>query len=80
MAVNHEQPSDTFASNLQVCFEILLYLSSRMAKLSAGDVFEFVTSDSGAVDEIPPWCDLHGYTLLSSEALPDHHWRFLIQK
>lgn len=75
-----QSPSDSFASHLQVCYEVLLYLASRMMKLQPGEIFEFVTSDAGAVDEIPPWCDLHGYTLLSVEPQPDQQWRFLIRK
>lgn len=75
-----DPPADTFASNMRVCYEVLLYLASRMAKLQSGDVFEFVTGDSNASEEIPSWCELRGYTLLSAEALSGEQWRFLIRK
>ena len=75
-----ESPNDTFSSNLAVFFEVLLYLASRMAKLQPGEVLAFDTSDPGALDEIPPWCDLRGYTLLESDTLPEGRWRFLIRK
>lgn len=73
-------PDDTFDSNLEICYEVLLYLASRITKLQPGDVFEFITGDPAAGEKIPPWCDLRGYTLLESSALPDGRQRFLIRK
>jgi len=35
-----ETPADSFDSNLQVCYEILLYLSSRLARLKPGESLE----------------------------------------
>lgn len=75
-----ETPADTFASNLQVCYEILLYLSSRLARLKPGESLEFITGDSEAAEKIPEWCDARGYTLLGSGFAPDGRHRFLIQK
>lgn len=78
-----ENPTDRFSSTMQVCYEILLYLNSRMGKLQPGEVLEFVTTDPGTQDEIPQWCELRGYTLLSVEqiaATPLEQWRYTIQK
>ena len=75
-----ETPADSFASNLQVCYEVLLYLSSRLARLKPGESLEFITGDSQAADKIPEWCDARGYTLLGSGPTPDGRYRFLIQK
>ncbi len=75
-----DQPQDTFRSDIQVCYEVLLYLSSRLAKLQPGELFAFVTSDPDAADEIEPWCEMHSYTLLSVETLPNSRQRFLIRK
>jgi TusA-related sulfurtransferase len=77
---NVDQPTDLFASNLQVCYEILLYLSSRLARLSPGETLEFITGDSEAAEKIQEWCDTRGYILLSSDAAADGRQRFLIQK
>ncbi|MEP7286861.1 MAG: sulfurtransferase TusA family protein [Chloroflexota bacterium] len=71
---------DTFASNIEICYEILLYLSSRLMRLQPGDVLEFVTGDPTANEKIPPWCDARGYTLLESGLSEDGRQRFLIQK
>jgi len=81
MTLSTTQPiNDEFASNLQVCFEILLYLSSRLTKLQPGETLAFTTGDPEAGDKIPPWCDERGYTLLSSGSSEDGRQRFLIQK
>lgn len=71
---------DQFASNLQVCYEILLYLSSRLTRLQPGETLAFTTSDPEAEEKIPEWCDMRGYTLLASDLLDDGRRRFLIQK
>jgi TusA-related sulfurtransferase len=75
-----ELPDDTFTSNIEICYEILLYLSSRLSRLKPGENFEFITGDPTASDKIPPWCDARDYTLISSTILPDGRQRFLIQK
>lgn len=79
------QPQDLFTTPLDVCFEVLLYLHSRMAKLPDGAILEFTSPDPGAESEIAAWCDLRGFTLLSVESLSpsasgEPQWRFLIQK
>lgn len=75
-----EAPTDSFASNIEICYEILLYLSSRLAKLAPGETLEFITGDPGANEKIPEWCEARAYTLRSSHLLPDGRWHFLIQK
>lgn len=75
-----ETAQDYFASNMEICFEILLYLSSRMGKLKAGETFEFITSDPAAIDKIPLWTEQREFDLLTSELLPDGRYRFLIRK
>jgi TusA-related sulfurtransferase len=72
--------NDEFASNLQVCYEILLYLSSRLARLQPGETLAFTTSDPEAEEKIPEWCDARGYTLLESGLSDDGRLRFVIQK
>jgi TusA-related sulfurtransferase len=72
--------TDHFASNLEICYEILLYLASRMARLKPGERFEFVTGDVSAVEKIPDWCEMRGYTLLESGPSADGRQRFVIQK
>jgi len=74
------QVADSFTSGLEVCFEILLYLNSRMRHLAPGQCFEFITTDSQARDRVADWCDLRGYTLLTAEPTPENGWRLLIQK
>ncbi len=75
-----QSPQDAFSTGLNVCFEVLLYLSSRLARLQPGETLEFIARDPGAEDKIQEWCEARGYTLLLSEPLPDGRQRFLIQK
>ncbi len=71
---------DRLALDLEICYEVLLYLSSRMARLGPGEVLEFITGDLTADAKLPIWCEMRGYTLLEHRELPDGRWRFLIQK
>jgi TusA-related sulfurtransferase len=80
LAGKQPEAQDTFESNLEICYEVLLYLSSRLAKLKPGEMFEFITGDLSASEKIPEWCDQRGYSLLTSESLPDARLRFLIKK
>lgn len=73
-----DQPEDSFDSNLEICFEVLLYLSSRLAKLEPGGVLAFVSGDPEAPEKIPPWCDARGFMLLDQQASSDGRIRFLI--
>jgi len=73
-------PHDSFATGLEICYEVLLYLSSRLARLAPGETLEFITSDPEAGDKIPPWCETRAYTLLSTQRLPDGRQGFLIRK
>lgn len=74
------QPTDHFATDLEVCYEVKLYLAGRMQKLAAEAILEFVSSDPNAAQEIEEWVFLRGHHLLKSEPLPDGSTRFLIQK
>ncbi len=77
---NMQSPQDIFSTGLDVCFEVLLYLSSRLARLNPGDTLEFIARDPQSEETIQSWCEMRGYTLQLSERLPDGRQRFLIQK
>lgn len=74
------QAHDTFASNLEICYEVLLYLSSRLAKLAAGEVLEYITGDAEAEEKIVAWSEQRDIAVLEHERLADGRWRFLLQK
>lgn len=75
-----QPPHDSFASDLEICYEVLLYLSSRLARLKPGEALEYITGDPEAGEKVPTWCDHRDYTLLESALLPDGRYRFLIRK
>jgi TusA-related sulfurtransferase len=70
----------SFESNLEVCYEILLYLSSRLAKLKPGEALEFITGDPDAMEKIPAWVDARDYELLESGTTDNGKQRFVIRK
>ncbi|GAB4555429.1 MAG: hypothetical protein OHK0023_26650 [Anaerolineae bacterium] len=74
------QTHAVFASDLEICYEVLLYLSSRLAKLAAGEVLEYITGDAEAEGKIVAWSEQRDITLLAHERLADGRWRFLLQK
>ena len=74
------QPKDTFSTNLEVCYEVLLYLASQMQSLNKGDVLEFISSDPQAGDRISEWVVIRNYELITMETLADGQTRFLIRR
>ncbi len=75
-----QEAQDSFDSNLPVCYEVLLYLASRMHKLEPGETLEFITGDTSAANRIAEWCDMRGYTLLTHDKAQDGRLRFVLQK
>lgn len=71
---------ETFASDLEICYEVLLYLSSRLARLQAGEALEYFSGDPSAEAKIRDWCDARAHTLLACEQQSNGRWRFVIQK
>ena len=80
MTTQAQEAQNSFDSNLPVCYEILLYLASRMAKLEPGQTLEFITSDASAAESVPEWCEMRGYKLQTLETLTDQRLRFLLAK
>lgn len=72
--------SETFSTGLEVCYEVLLYVSWLMQKLPEGETLEFIASDPNAQSKIEPWIDLSGYELVHVEVLQDGKTRFLIRR
>lgn len=72
--------SQTFETELNVCYEVLLYLAWLMQKLPAGEVLEFIASDPNAETEIAEWVELRGYKLVAVETLENRKIRFLIRR
>jgi TusA-related sulfurtransferase len=70
----------TFASDLEICYEVLLYLSSRLRQVAPGQTLEFVSGDPQAEEKVCAWIEQREYVLLDHSRLPDGRWRFLIQR
>lgn len=71
---------DSFETDVSVCFELLLFLSGRLAKLPAGAPLEFISRDPQAHERIVAWCEERGYTLHEARLLPDGRQRFVISR
>ena len=74
------QVDDTFSTGLEVCTEVLLYLASRMNQLAEGETLAFVSSDPNAANEIIPWVEMRGYTLIDITQIDDTHTQYLIRR
>jgi tRNA 2-thiouridine synthesizing protein A len=48
------------------CGELLMELAGRMKKLLPGQILELRALDSGAIEDIPAWCGLTKYNLISA--------------
>lgn len=46
------------------CGELLILLMKRMKELQPGQVLLAITTDPGAVEDLPAWCRLQGHELL----------------
>ncbi|HMS17120.1 MAG TPA: sulfurtransferase TusA family protein [Planctomycetota bacterium] len=57
------------------CGELALELRQRLAACPPGTRFLLITTDSGAVEDVPAWCRLVGHRLIHAV-----HPRYLIQR
>jgi tRNA 2-thiouridine synthesizing protein A len=55
------------------CGDLLIELSRVISPLAQGSIVELIALDPGAPEDIPAWCRLRGYPLLSRK---DHHYVF----
>jgi tRNA 2-thiouridine synthesizing protein A len=56
------------------CGELVLELSTRLARLRPGQVLKLIARDPGAPADLPAWCRLTGHTLARQEH-PVYHIR-----
>jgi len=72
--------SDSFSTELEVCFEVLLYLASLMQQLPVGEVLTFTSTDPNAQHAVIEWVELRGYELLRIEARADGSTQFQLRR
>jgi TusA-related sulfurtransferase len=74
------QPTEHFSTNLQVCYEVKLYLAYLLQKLAPGEILEFTSSDPNSPAEILPWLELREYELVEIQHIEDNLIRFFIRR
>ncbi len=74
------QPNDSFSTQLEVCYEIKLYLATLLHRLEPGEVLEFISTDPNAQAELETWAVLRGHELVDIQPLDAQRTRFLIRK
>lgn len=57
------------------CGELVMELRRRLAPLAPGALFELVTHDPGAPEDLPSWCRMTGHALVVAE-----HPIYMIQR
>ncbi|MEO6457964.1 MAG: sulfurtransferase TusA family protein [Chloroflexia bacterium] len=50
------------------CGELLVLLHMETRNLQPGQIFEAITYDPGAREDLPAWCRLLGHTLLGEQS------------
>ena len=49
-----------------LCPMPVIRTQNRIAELAPGDLLEVLSSDPGALHDIPAWCRVHGHKLLET--------------
>lgn len=57
------------------CGELVVLLRGRLARLLPGQIFELVTRDPGAPEDVPAWCRLTRHELVEAD-----HPNYLIKR
>ena len=57
----------------------LLKMKKTLKTLKKGQVLEVQGTDPGSKNDIPNYCEKHGYQLLGYEDQPESYTRYLIQ-
>lgn len=70
----------TFATDLEICYEVLLFLASRMAKVAPGDALTFISADPDAAAKVEEWCAYRGFVLEEATVIDAGHTRLVIRK
>lgn len=61
--------SDTVALDTRglLCPLPVIRTQDRVNSLPSGSILEVVSTDPGALHDIPAWCRVHGHTILNTE-------------
>lgn len=59
--------SHTLDARNMLCPMPVIKTQNKVADLKRGDVLEIVSTDPGALTDIPAWCRINGHTVLSTE-------------
>lgn len=71
---------EPFRCGLPVCYEVKLYLATRINQLAEGQVLEFISPDPNAAHELDDWAALRGYEIIDTQPLDNQQTRFLIRR
>ena len=53
------------------CGELILKLNVRIKKLQPHQILHLISQDTGAIEDIPAWCQLTGHQLIQADH-PDY--------
>jgi tRNA 2-thiouridine synthesizing protein A len=63
--------ADRYDAGETGCGELIVKLNGRVKKLQPHQVLHLISLDSGAIEDIPAWCQLTGHRLLRADH-PDY--------
>jgi tRNA 2-thiouridine synthesizing protein A len=50
-----------------LCPMPVIKTQNRVAELAVGDILEVISTDPGALNDIPAWCRINGHSVLHTE-------------
>ena len=66
-ATDFPNPDDTFNAGELGCGELIVKLNFKLKRLELNQVLHLIAYDSGAIADIPAWCDLTGHRLVNAQ-------------
>lgn len=69
------QPDYQWDAGQMGCGELLIELRQRLSKMKSGELLRLIAYDTGAVEDLPAWCNLTGHRLVKAA-----HPEYLIEK
>ncbi len=66
-AYAHRMTTHSLDARNTLCPMPVIKTQNRVAELAVGDILEVISTDPGALNDIPAWCRINGHSVLHTE-------------